>query len=319
MYTLLKSVPVPMSGLMLGVVSLAKLFFLLEADMPANILFVIGTLLFILLLLKAIFLLPDVLQELKNPVIASVAPTFTMGMLVIASIFRLHNVAHTLSTIVWIVAAILQLVLVIYFVIAFIYKSQWSIQSVLPSWFVLFVGIAMMPATAPQFAKPFTQIVFYVALTMLVILMPVVLSKIFILRDIPVPAKPLITILAAPTSLCTTAYIGQFEHIHSTVLAVLIIVAQLLYFIVLYEVQTLIKMPFFPSFGAFTFPLVVSAMALKMTSEHLVLHTEWMDIVIYFETIIATGITVYVLFMYMKFIILKTKNSIQQKLSDVSN
>ena len=318
MNTLLKTIPIPLAGLMLGVVALAKLFFQMDLNLPANLLFVVGTILFLLLLCKIVLTFNDVLHDLKNPVIASVAPTFTMGTMVLMSILMMQNTFVTAANIIWVIAAITQLVIVGYFVVTFVVKSKVTLQSVFPSWFVMFVGVGMMPATAPQFAKSITVVILYVALTMFVILLPIVLKRVFIARDLPVPAKPMITILAAPASLCLVAYMTQFEAANATVITVLLVIAQVLYFIVLYELQTLLKMPFYPSFGAFTFPLVVSATALYGATNIIGDGAQWLEMLVYFETIIATAIVCYVVFMYAKYIIESVQKSSRSNLSDVS-
>ena len=318
MNTLLKHIPIPLSGLMLGVVALAKLFFLMGLDLPANLLFVIGTIFFILLVLKAMVTFGDVLRDLQNPVIASIAPTFTMGTMVIASILMMHHVIVPVANTIWVIAAILQFMIIGYFVMNFIVKSKVTLQSVFPSWFVTFVGIGMMPATAPDFAKPYTEGILYVALTMLVILLPIVLKRVFVARDLPLPTKPLITILAAPTSLCLTAYVTQFDVPNTTLVTILLVIGQVLYFIVLYEVQTLIKMPFFPSFGAFTFPLVVSAMALYSSTKLVGNGAQWLEMLVYFETMIATGVVCYVVFVYSKYILESIRKTQQTKLSNAT-
>lgn len=303
MNTLLKTIPIPLSGLMLGVVALAKLFFLMDVVLPANILFVIGTIFFMLLTMKALFTFKDVVKDLHNPIIASVAPTFTMGTMVIASILMMYNFT-TFANGLWLVAVVVQFMLIGFFITLHIVKATVTLQSVFPSWFVTFVGIGMIPVTAPEFAEPFTLGIVYISLSLFIILLPVVLKRVFVARDLPIPTKPMITIIAAPASLCLAAYLTVMDSPNTTMVTVLLIVAQFLYFIILYELQTLIKMPFYPSFGAFTFPLVVSATALYLASKVIGDGSDWMQILLYFEVIIASVIVCYVVVVYTKYLVM---------------
>lgn len=305
MNILLKAIPIPLSGLMLGVVALAKLFFQIGLDVVANILFAIGVLFFILLTMKACLTLNDVLKDLRNPIIASVAPTFTMGTMIISSILMTYHRLANVSIFLWFIAVIVQFTLIGFFIIHHIVKTNVTIQSVFPSWFVTFVGIGMIPVTAPTFVEPFTIGILYIAITMFLVLLPIIFIRVFVVRDLPIPTKPLITILTAPASLCLTAYLTVMESPNIIVVTGLLIVAQLLYFIVLYKLQTFIKLPFYPSFGAFTFPLVVSATALYSASKVVFVGALWMKIILYFEIIVAAGVVCYVVTVYLKYIFIQ--------------
>lgn len=307
MRNLLLSVPVPLSGLMLGVMALAKILFLLELKLVANIVFAAGVILFLLIVLKVIFQFQNVRSQLEVLPIASVAPTFTMGTMVMSNILVLQDVFVKFAHLLWGFAIVLHVFLMGYFIVKFMIRSPLTMQSVLPSWFVTFVGIGMVPATAPSFAQNYTGWIVWLALFNFIVLLPFVLKRVFVMRDLPIPTKPMITIIAAPASLTLLAYITQYDTTNSAIIYTGLIVAQALYFIVLYELQTLIKMPFYPSFGAFTFPLVVSAMALYTVITQLESAPLWLEPLFYFELIIASCITAYVFFVYMRYLAIQTQ------------
>ncbi len=68
--------------------------------------------------------------------------------------------------------------------------------------------------------------------------------------------------LCAP-ALVLVAYQNAFETVHHPLLLGLVLLSQVLYFIVLYHVPRILKNVFNPGFSALTFPLIVSATALK--------------------------------------------------------
>lgn len=312
MRNLLLSIPVPLSGLMLGIMALAKIFFLIDIALIGNLLFAAGMILFSLIVLKAIFEFTNVRAQLENLAIASVSPTFTMGTMVMTSILLLQNAFVHIAHVIWVAAVVLHIVLMVYFVTKFIVRSPLTMQSVLPSWFVTFAGIGMIPVTAPAFAQEYTKWIVWLGLFNFIVLLPFILKRVFIMRDLPIPVKPMITILAAPASLTLLAYLTQYGTKNEAIIYTGIIVAQLLYFIVLYEVQTLIKMPFYPSFGAFTFPLVVSAMTLYMVTKQLKNEPLWFEPLFYFELIIASAITGYVFIIYMRYLAIQTVQTAEQ-------
>ncbi len=94
-----------------------------------------------------------------------------------------------------------------------------------------------------------------------VALFPFVLHR---LRHVPLPeaTQPLLTIMAAPASLCLTGYLASFDHPNFWLATGMLIFAQSLYFITLVSIRQYTRLSFYPSFAAFTFPLVISATAL---------------------------------------------------------
>lgn len=312
MRNLLLSIPIPLSGLMLGIMALAKILFILQLSFFGIVFFAAGALLFLFIVLKVLFQFQNVREQLENLAIASVAPTFTMGSMIMTNILLLHNTFVSFANILWLLAVVLHIILMVYFVVKFIIRSPLTMQSILPSWFVTFVGIGIIPVTAPTFATPYTGWIVWLALINFVVLLPFILKRIFIMRDLPVPAKPMITILAAPASLSLLAYLTQYGANNEAFVYCILIFAQLLYFIVLYELKTLIKVPFYPSFGAFTFPLVVSATALYSALQLLPSPPILLEPLFYFELLIASGVTIYVFFVYMRYLAIQTAHTANQ-------
>ena len=303
MIKLLKVIPIPITGLMLGIVALSNLFYGLKLEQIGNLFFAGAIILLLLLCLKIIFVPQHLVDALNNPVVASILPTFTMSLLLMSGILRNLGFNELFVNLLWVISSIIQIIFVLYYIYRFIIKEKVTMQSVIPGWFVTFVGLAMITINTPDFAYIFGSLVFFVTSTALIILLPLVLKRVFIMRDLPNPVKPMIAILTAPTSLTLVAYLTHFNTINETVVIAIVVVAQLLYFIVLYELQTLIKMPFYPSFGAFTFPLVVSATGLLLVKNYLNIVPDWLEMLLYFETIIGTSIVLFVIFKFVQFIV----------------
>ena len=303
MKKLLSVIPIPITGLMLGIVALSKLFFELQLELIGQ-LFLAGAIIILLLLcLKVIFIPKHLIDAFNNPVVASILPTFTMSLLLISGILHSLGFNELFVNGLWVISSCAQIIFVLYYFYRFILKEKLTMQSVIPGWFVTFVGLAMITINTPDFAYIFGSLVFFVTSTALVILLPLVLKRVFIMRDLPNPVKPMIAILTAPISLTLVAYLTHFNTINDKVMIGIVVVAQLLYFIVLYELQTLIKMQFYPSFGAFTFPLVVSATGLLLVKDYFRTVPEWLEILVYFETIVGTSIVLFVIFKFVQYIV----------------
>lgn len=105
------------------------------------------------------------------------------------------------------------------------------------------------------------QPLFWLAFVIYVAVFPFVLHRV---RTIPLPeaTQPLLTIIAAPASLCLTGYLASFAHPNLAFATGMLIFAQCLYFLTLFSIRQYTRLSFYPSFAAFTFPLVISATAL---------------------------------------------------------
>ena len=75
------------------------------------------------------------------------------------------------------------------------------------------------------------------------------------------------------------------------------------------------KIKFYPSYSGLTFPLVISAMGLKLSTAYfagLKMNVSVLKYIVGFETIIAVCIVAYVFIKYCQFIVNVTKKSIPE-------
>lgn len=86
----------------------------------------------------------------------------------------------------------------------------------------------------------------------------------------------------------------------------LAILSLIIYFIVLYKLPKYLTMPFFPSYAAFTFPLVISGISMKITVAYLNsigYSISFLNYITLLQTIIATLLVVYTFIRFAMFII----------------
>ncbi|MDU3125209.1 MAG: hypothetical protein E6703_05335, partial [Finegoldia magna] len=79
----------------------------------------------------------------------------------------------------------------------------------------------------------------------------------------------------------------------------LIVFGQILYFFILYQLPSLLRRPFSAGFSAFTFPLVISATALKTFLLHYNIGITG-QIIYVCEVLIALVVVLRVTFLYLK-------------------
>ncbi|MGM0420298.1 MAG: TDT family transporter [Bacillota bacterium] len=255
--------PIPIAGLMLGLAGLGNLLKPYESfyRVLAGILAVV----IILFLLGRIVLDRNgFFQDLNNPVVASVAPAFSMGVIILAS--YLINVAPDVARVVWFGGILLHVLLVVLFSKRFIINN-FDIRQVFPSYFIVYVGLVVASVTAPVFDQLLLgQIIFWLGFISYMILLPLVSYRIIKIKMIKNPAMPTLAIFTAPAGLCLAGYMSAFPEKNIlmitglTGLTLIMIVAVILY------LPKMMLVGFCPSFSAFTFPFVITAIGLKQSA-----------------------------------------------------
>lgn len=306
MRTFFKSIPIPMCGLVLAILSIGNLYTAYHLPILTSIFGTIGVILMCLILAKIIFVFEHTRHDLKNPIIASTSPTFSMGFMVLCTYLVRWFPEQPIINYLWLFAIVIQFLLVIYFTYYFLIASDVTMEHVYPSWFVVYCGLGIVPVTCANFYPEVGRVLFWLALLFYFILLPVIIYRVFIHRKFEEHTMPLVTILAAPGSLCLAGYLSAFPHSHIVLVTLLTIVSQLLYLFVIFRLPVMLKGAFYPSYAAFTFPLVICAVALTKAYQYYlqVGHTFiWMHYLAVIETVIASVIVVYVLIKYIHFII----------------
>jgi exfoliative toxin A/B len=191
----------------------------------------------------------------------------------------------------------------LYFILRHLLPPALHWHMIYPSWFVTFIGIGVIPVTSSHFAPGLGLPLFWTSFAIYIIMFPFVLHRI---RKFPLPeaTKPLLTIVAAPASLCLTGYVSACSKPNMWFVAILLTFAQCLYWGTFAHIQQYTRLSFYPSFAAFTFPLVISATALTRVTTLVTnnaLHTFLFALQIV-EWIIATFMLIFVTSHYLHFL-----------------
>ena len=198
MKDVIKKVPIPICGVMLGAAALGNLL----QSYSEGIRYVCGVFaafLLILALLKLIMFPGAVKEDMKNPIMASVSGTFPMALMILSTYVKpfIGQAAYYI----WLFAIALHIVLIIYFTVKFVCKLQ--MPKVFASYYIVYVGIVVASVTAPAYEKlAIGSAAFWFGFVTLILLLILVTYRYVTVKEVPDPAKPLICIYAAPTSLC---------------------------------------------------------------------------------------------------------------------
>lgn len=301
MKNMIKRVPLPLCGVILGLAALGNLL-QSYSEVVRYACGIAAGVLMILILLKLILYPKSIREDLNNPIMASVAGTFPMALMLLSAYVK--PFIGKMSAYIWISAIILHIILIIYFTIKFVVKLQ--MQKVFASYYIVYVGIVAASVTAPAFEQlKIGNAVFWFGFVSFVLLLILVTVRYLKYRQVPEPTRPLICIYAAPMSLCIAGYVQSVNPKSYGFLAGMFILSGILYVFALVKACTYMRLPFYPSYASFTFPFVISAIAAKQTMACMVKMGHQMPILQYVvlaETIIAVLFVVYVLIRFLRFI-----------------
>lgn len=301
MRDVIKKVPMPVCGVMLGAAALGNLL----QSYSEGIRYVCGifaAFLLVLALLKLVMFPGMIKEDMKNPIMASVAGTFPMALMILSTYVKpfIGQGAYYI----WLFAIALHIVLIVYFTVKFVVKLQ--MPKVFASYYIVYVGIAVAAVTAPAYEKlAIGSAAFWFGFVTLILLLVLVTYRYVKYKEVPEPAKPLICIYAAPTSLCIAGYVQSVMPKSYNFLIAMLVVATIIYIFALVKAVGYLKLPFYPSYAAFTFPFVISAIASKQTmacAANMGHPLPFLQYVVLVETIIAVALVVYTYIRFMGFI-----------------
>ncbi|SHM35972.1 Voltage-dependent anion channel [Caldanaerovirga acetigignens] len=153
---IVKSVPIPISGLMLGVAAAGNLLSQ-YGSVYKNIFGFLSAVILVLVVAKIIMVPKSVLESFENLAVAGVMPTFSMGIIILANYIKdyLYEAAYLL----WFSGLCLHLIVMYFFTKKYI--LNFKIEKVFPSYFVVYVGIVCGKRNFPNvwLCQPWTVLV----------------------------------------------------------------------------------------------------------------------------------------------------------------
>lgn len=189
----------------------------------------------------------------------------------------------------------------IFFTHRFIIRN-FDINAVYPTYWIVYVGITMAAITSHAHAVEEIGFIFFIiGFIAMLITLPLVIYRYTKHDDIPDMNKPLICIFTALFSILIVGYLNSVQTPNTIFLTILYSVACIFYIFAFYKLIDYRNLDFYPSFSAFTFPFVISALATKGMLT-LIGKNSLLSNALIIETAIAIIIVIYVLARYVNFL-----------------
>ena len=300
---MIRNVPIPTAGVMLGLAALGNL--LAPWSLLLKYACGLGAVFLGALLLLKIILHPQVMKnDLNgNSIFASVFATFFMAVMQLCT--YIHPSFPFAAETVWFSAVAGHFLLMAWF--TWRYMMNFALRDVFPTYFIAYVGVIVASVTAPVFGRhAMGEVIFWFGFAAYMVLFALVTARYCSRHKIADPAKPLFCIYAAPMSLSLAGYLASVEEKSLLMIAVMQVLAQFLFFAVLSQMPKLLRLPFYPSYAAFTFHFVITAIALRQTLAYVrglgIVLPEALDALAAAEIVLAAVIVAYVFLRYVRFL-----------------
>ncbi len=295
---LIKNLPIPITGIILATLSLGNL--LQDVHPYLRYAFgIVGAIFLILIILKVVLYPQDIKNDFKNPVVASSSGTFSMSLMILSTylIPFIPSIAYTI----WIIGIVLHILLIIYFTYHFII-CDFNISNVYPSYWIVYVGITMAAITAHFHGIHEIDFIFFtIGFIGMLVSTPAVLYREFVYKKIPDANKPLTCIFTALFSILLFGYLNSAQSISIEFTIILYGIALIFYVFAFYKLISFRNLEFYPSFAAFTFPFVISALATKGVLTAIGFNNI-LNAVLIFQTVTAASLVLYVIVKYCIFL-----------------
>lgn len=161
--------------------------------------------------------------------------------------------------------------------------------------------------TAPIFHLVYLgQLIFWFGFISYLFLLPIVGYRIIVVKEMPEHAIPTIAILVAPCNLCIAGYLSSFQEKNMLILGLLVALSFIMFIIVMTYMPKMLKLAFYPSYSAFTFPFVITAIAMKGVNIFLMKignRIPSLDYIVKFLILWAVTMVLYVLIRYIIYLI----------------
>ena len=301
MKSFLQRVPIPMAGLTLGLAALGNLI-QSWSETARWICGALAAVLWLLVVARVLLCRAETKRDFDNSILASVSATIFMTAMQLAAYAQ--PFWGTAALVLWCAAVAGHGGLIVWF--TWRYMRRFQLAEVYPTYFIAYVGIVVAAVTSPTFGmETLGSAIFwfgFAAYLVMLVLVTVRYRKLAVADS----AKPLFCIYTAPMSLSLAGYLSAVEPKSAIFAIALELAAQLLLLVVLFQLPKLLRLPFYPSSAAFTFPFVITAFALKKLLAWLpaagVTPPVFLETVLTAETILAVAMVGYALIRYLMYL-----------------
>ena len=205
-------------------------------------------------ILKAVCYKSEVAEEIIHPVRIHFFPLIAKLLLVFAIIF-MHQIP-SLAKGLWWAGVAMQGFLTVFIMGQWMHNDQFSVAHINPTVFMPIVGNMLIPIAGIEFAPKELNWFFYsIGIVFWVVMFTIVANRLFFHHPIPKKLVPTLFILMAPPAIGSVAYLRLTDGSVDPFLRVQYYFSLFMAILLLSQIKVFIKLKFYLSWWAYTFPL----------------------------------------------------------------
>lgn len=244
-------------------------------------------------LVRAIRSPGEIRAEWRHPVKSAFVPAISIGMLLLGTLLALH--APAAGALVWGAGAVAHLAITLRLLAWWINHPELEAKSVTPAWFIAPVGNIVVPLAGVRLGfSDVSWFFFAIGIVLWLPLLAIVLWRLYFAGPLPERLRPTLVILLAPPAVGFVAWttlaggIDAFGRIlYGFALFVLLLV--------LTQARQLLRLPFFLSWWAWSFPLAAMTIA-TMTVAQSPEREGWLP----FASVLLAATTAMIAFLFLR-------------------
>lgn len=218
----------------------------------------------VMYLIKLVWFRDAVLQELRHPIQINFFPTISISMLLLS--VTLLGSLPGLAAVFWIIGTAAHLLLTLYVMNVWMHHDHFEIHHINPAWFIPIVGNVIVPiAGVPLGYLELSWFFFSVGILFWLILFAIITYRMLFHQPLPDRLMPTFFILIAPPA---SGFIAYIELSGLAEVGALDALARVLYYsslfltlLLLAQVGRFVRLHYYISWWAYSFPLAAVAIA----------------------------------------------------------
>ncbi|PIE41690.1 MAG: C4-dicarboxylate ABC transporter [Gammaproteobacteria bacterium] len=217
--------------------------------------------------MKSIKHFAAVKAEFAHPVKLNFFPAISISLILLSiALLPHHQVA---SMVFWSIGALLHLGFTLYVLSAWLHQTHFELAHINPAWFIPIVGNVLVPIAGVKHASPEVSWFFFsIGLVFWLVLLTLVFYRMFFHQPLPEKLLPTLFILIAPPAVGFISWMQLTGDLNAFA-RVLYYVALFLTIMLLTQIGRFIKLKFFLSWWAYSFPSAAVTIATLLMYQHL--------------------------------------------------
>ncbi len=200
-----------------------------------------------------------VVGELRHPVKLNFFPTISISLLLLSIAFL--PVAPDASRVLWMAGAALHLLFTLFVVNTWIHHEHFQVHHINPAWFIPAVGNVLVPVAGMPLGYPdISWFFFSIGILFWVVLMTIIMYRVIFHDPIEARLMPTLFILIAPPAVGFIAYMRLMPELDPFA-RILYYAALFLTLLLFTQAGRFLRLKFFLSWWAYSFPLAAISIA----------------------------------------------------------